>query len=222
MLSGLSPILIIDLSKQVSVPLGSLSSIPLIPPGTDSIPLPPIPIYLDEDATGLCIDTEDKNIDIETTIEGSADGKDPKANQRPIGSTVTINMSARKDSIAVTLLSAVADMILAKVISKEYSITYINGAVSVFGGLLHSFHVMQDSDNTLLKVTMQISKTTNDTKKKEGLPELEPVPEAASLESGGIAPPKPSAPLTPPLKGPPIGNQLPKQPPIKMGGTIGT
>ena len=42
--------------------------------------------------------------------------------------------------------------------SKEYSITYLHGAVTVFNGLLHSFAVTQQANNELYNVTLELIK----------------------------------------------------------------
>ena len=158
MLNGTAPIIIFNFKKLVT--LAQSSGIPLISDLFTAIPLVPIPIYLDERRTGIYIDTEDKNIDIVTETETMPDGTTPKANQRGLNSIVTVNMVASKDSVGLMILSAMADLIFAKVTSQEYSISYLHGPVTIFGGLLEGFQVKQISGSTKLDVSMQISRAT--------------------------------------------------------------
>jgi hypothetical protein len=202
MLNGIDPILLFQISKLTPTETEALSKIPLVSTIVEKIGLPPIPIYLSEKLTGLYIDTEDKNIDIETSTETLANGADPIVNQKALNSTVRINMIASKDSIGLTLLAAVADLIVPKVTSREYSITYLHGPVTVFGGLLHSFSVSQNANDTIMNVTLEISKTVDKTKKPAGPPTVQRTTEAVNLNTGVNAPP-PTAPIpSTPLKGP--------------------
>ncbi len=104
------------------------------------------------------IDSESKNIDIETLPETRIDGFDPVVTQKGINSTVTINMQASKGSLGLSVLIALMDLVFAKVTSKQYKITYLNGAVTIFNGLLHGFTVNQSADNDLYTISMQISR----------------------------------------------------------------
>ena len=157
MLNGLDPIIIFNFSKLSPDEAAKLEKIPVINKVVEKIGLPPIPIYLSERLTGLYIDSEDKNIDIENTTESLADGSDPIVTQKAIDSTVKINMVASRNSIGLTLLSAVMDLIVPKVTSREYSITYLNGSVTIFGGLLKQFNIMQSSNNDLFQITLELS-----------------------------------------------------------------
>lgn len=124
----------------------------------DVIDLPVIPIYLSESLTGIFIDTESKSIEIDTSTDTLSDGSTPATNQRGIQSTVKIEMVASKDSIGVALFAAMADLVFPKVTSKEYSISYLHGAVTVFAGLLHSFSISQDGGTTLSKISIELIK----------------------------------------------------------------
>jgi hypothetical protein len=96
-------------------------------------------------------------------------------------------MLANKDSIGLTLLSAVLDLIVPKVTSKEYSITYLHGAVTVFGGLLQSFNVTQNSENDLFNISLKLSKPgTPQTQAKTTTPQVTRDTGALpSLQGGG-------------------------------------
>lgn len=214
MLNGIDPIIIFEFSKLTELQKQKVSKIPIVSSIVNTIGLPPIPIYLSEKLTGLYIDTEDRNIDIDTTVDTLPNGADPLVNQKAINSVVRITMVASKDSIGLTLLAALCDLVVPKVSSKEYSITYLHGATTVFRGLLHSFAINQNSNDELYHITVEISK--NSTTKKTTVPEVKPVGTAATLESGVSAPP-PTAPIpSTPIQPPPA--QPAATPPVDIGG----
>lgn len=165
MLNGLDPVLIFQFSKLAPVAGATVAKIPVISSIPTVIDQPPIPIYLSEQATGIMIDVEDKNVDIETDTETKTDGSDPDVNQKGIANVVSVQLTAKKDSIGMTLLSSLIDYVYDKSTSKEYAITYLHGAITVFRGVLHSFSINQTADNDLLSVKIEISKgTKNPTK----------------------------------------------------------
>ncbi len=177
MLNGIAPIFLFNFYKvntavikadlaaelsKVGIPIPESSTMALLP-------LPPIPLYLDEGLTGIYVESENKNIDIETAPETLVSGKDPIVNQKGINSIVTINLIASNNSIGMTLIAAMADLIFTKVTSREYSITYLHGAVTVFNGLLHSFSINQSADNTLYNVSIQLARSTLKTTPTPGI-----------------------------------------------------
>ena len=181
MLNGIDPIFLFNFSKLIPGFAETLASIPVVSSIVDTIGLPPIPLYLSEQLTGLYIDAEDKNIDIETSVETLTDGADPVVKQKGINSTVKINMIASRDSIGLTLFTAMADLIFKKVTSKEYSISYLHGTVTVFGGLLHSYSVTQNRDNDLVNVAVELSRTSVATVPKTPIPVVTKVTGALPL-----------------------------------------
>jgi hypothetical protein len=170
MLNGIAPIIIFNFKKLVPAleTLISESNIPLLETLkiTDYVPLIPIPLYLDEKFTGLFIDTEDKNVDIKTDTETRTDGKAPTATQVGLSNVVTINMLANKNSLGLNLLLAMADLVFEKVTSKEYSISYLHGAIAVFNGLLEGFSATQDSNTDVLHVQIKIARQSGSTIEK--------------------------------------------------------
>lgn len=188
MLNGIDPIIIFEFSKLTPDAEASVAKIPIVSSIVSAIGLPPIPIYLSEKLTGLYIDSEDRNIEIQTTVETLANGASPITNQKAINSTTSINMIANKNSIGLTLLSALCDLVVPKVSSKEYTITYLHGSVTIFRGLLHSFAVTQSAENDLLNIKLELTK--NNETKKASVPEVSATPEAATLD-GGLAPTAP-------------------------------
>lgn len=157
MLNGLDPIILFNFKKKLPDFLTAVVPIPFASREI-TITLPVIPIYLSERLTGLYIDTEDKNVDIDTTIDTTSTGGDPNVSQKGLNSSVKITMKAVKGSIGAALMAALADLVFPKVTSKEYSITYLHGAVILFDGLLHSFSINQDSGTDLYTVNIELIK----------------------------------------------------------------
>jgi hypothetical protein len=159
MLNGIAPIIIFNFKRNLGLSLGSLSTegIPLLESLGTSIPLPPIPVYLSEKITGVYPESETKSIDIETIANTTPDGGEPETEQNGLNSTVTISLLANSESVGLSILIALSDLIFQRVTSKEYSITYIHGAMTIFNGLLESFNVTQNTDNTLYRINITLS-----------------------------------------------------------------
>lgn len=158
MLNGIDPIIIFNFKKLAPGLQESISKIPIVADVVSVIDLPVIPIYLSEKLTGIYIDSESKSMEIDTTVDTLSSGDTPSTNQRGIQNTVKIEMVASRDSIGVSLFAAMADLIFPKVTSKEYSITYLHGAVTVFAGLLHSFNISQQANNDLYTISLELIK----------------------------------------------------------------
>lgn len=163
MLNGVDPIILFQFKKLLpetiaALPGATAAPIPVVAKEPSSFPLPFIPIYLSEKLTGIFIDAESKSIDIDTTVETTTDGSTPVTNQRGIANTVKIEMQASANSIGVSLFAALADLIFPKVTSKEYTITYLHGAITVFDGLLHSFSITQNANDDRYNITLELIK----------------------------------------------------------------
>jgi hypothetical protein len=166
MLNGIDPIIIFNFKKKISAESAAgfvgptQPKIPIVASIENLIDLPVIPIYLSEKLTGIYIDSESKTLDIDTSTDTASDGSDPNVNQKGISNIVKIEMVASRDSIGVFLFSALSDLIFPLVTSKEYSITYLHGAVTVFGGLLHSFSINQQAENDLYNITLELIRSS--------------------------------------------------------------
>lgn len=217
MLNGLAPIIIFQFSKKIPQAPSLGAKIPVETSFFSKIPLPPIPLYLDEKLTGLIVDSEDKSIDIQTSQDSLSDADSPLITQNALESSVKINLQATKDSIGLTILSAVADMILPRVTSQEYSIQYLNGATTMFNAKLKSFSVNSSRDNTLLNITVELIKGDNRTIASKPIPETQRLPEAVSLQPGV----PPTAPNFPTIKGPTFTPSTPKPAGPAVGITLG-
>jgi hypothetical protein len=157
MLNGIDPIILIKLYKVVGTN-NDLNKIPVVSDAFTKLGYAVIPIYLSEQLTGLFIDSEEKNVDITTETETKEDGTSPDVKQKGVGVVTRINLQASGDSIGLTLLSALIDQVFEKVSSKEYSITYLHKAVTIFDGLLHSFQISQNANDDRYNVTIEIAR----------------------------------------------------------------
>ncbi len=180
MLNGIAPIIIFTFKKTltdisadlVESALDAISPIPELEDRSNkkTFPVAIIPIYLDEKITGICIDAESKNIDVDTEIISLPNGSEPIVVQKGLNSSITINMTASANSIGLSILLAFSDLILSKLLSEEYSITYIHKAVTVFDGRINSFAVTQNDNNDLYKLTLVLAKGGKSTSQAKNTP----------------------------------------------------
>jgi len=168
MLGGIDPVIIFQFSKLAGTSFAEqILKIPLVSEIPDVVAQPPIPIYLSESLTGLFIDTEDKNVDTEVDIQTKTDGSEPAVEQKGVSSTVSINLQGRKDSLGIALLSAMIDLAFDKVTSKEYAITYLHGATTIFRGMIKSYSVNQSATTNLLTIKIELTKGAKQPQKKQ-------------------------------------------------------
>jgi hypothetical protein len=183
MLNGIDPVIIFQFSKLADTGFAEqLGRIPVVSEIPTLIEQPPIPIYLSETLTGIYIDSEDKNVDIQTETETKTDGSDPDVAQKGIGSVTSINLVAKKNSLGLSLLSAMIDLIYEKVTANEYAITYLNGPVTIFRGKLTSYSVNQNASNELLTIRIEITRGQKQPQKTDPVPT---VPGSTGVLPGG-------------------------------------
>ncbi len=183
MLNGIDPVIIIQLSVlEPSFETKQLidNVIPLVSSTRTFFEQPPIPIYLSEKLTGLFIDDEEKDVSIDTDVQTTTQGTDPNVQQKGLFSTVTVNLKAKKDSPGLILLSALVDLIFKKATSKEYKISYLHGATTIFGALLHDYSASQNANDDLLRIKIQLS-SGNAPTPPANVPTLFPTPGAQVL-----------------------------------------
>ncbi|AEG42322.1 hypothetical protein BdPhPhi1402_gp25 [Bdellovibrio phage phi1402] len=179
MLNGIDPIIIFQFRKKESSELIGPRSpngqfertwtygVPIISEIPTFVDQPPIPIYLSENVTGLFIDTETKNVAVGTTTETLTDGKTPRTIQKGASSTVSVALKAKADSVGLILFSAMIDLLLEKVTSEEYAITYMHGATTIFRGLLESYSVSEVSGTDLITINFELTSGEKDPEKVE-------------------------------------------------------
>lgn len=172
MLGGLEPIIIFNFTKAVPQVQSVVSTIPVVSTFVDKIGLIVLPIYLSDEITGLFIDTQSKKVSIQTDVETLTSGAEPTSTQKGLSNTITVNLKARNDSIGIMLLSALIDQVFERVTSKEYSVTYFNGAVTVFEGLLQDFSIDESAENDMFNITLEINRGGSGTQPKAAVPQV--------------------------------------------------
>lgn len=120
----------------------------------------PIPIYLSERGTGIYVESESGSLAIDTVAEKKYD-ETSKANvtyQRAIQNDVTVNLFAKRDSILLSVLLAMTDIIFQKIIGTNYNVAYINGPTVILNGLLQGFSRNTGLDDNLIRLSLHLSK----------------------------------------------------------------
>lgn len=172
MLGGLDPVVIFQFKKLAPVLGPTIARIPVISSVPTVIDLPPIPVYLNEKLFNIIIGGTSKSVDIATDTETMTDASQPDVNQKGIQSSVEVSIEGKADSIALTLLSALIDQVYEKATSKEYAISFIYGATTIFGAVLHSFssETVEGTDKLMIKI--KLSKGDKNPVKAAGVPSV--------------------------------------------------
>lgn len=171
MLGGLDPVIIFNFRKKFA--FENLTNEQFMALSTEElesqyIDQPPIPVYLSEQLFNIVIAGSSKTVDIETDTETQTNGLPPEVNQKGIQSSIEVSIEGKQSSVALTLLSSMIDVVFEKVTSKEYSISFIYGATTIFRGLLHSYSVETVEGTDKLAVKINLSKgSKNPTKPNE-------------------------------------------------------
>lgn len=170
MLGGLDPVIIFQFASLAPSLGGLVSKIPVVSQYPSLIAQPPIPVYLSEKVFNIVIGGTSKTVDIETDTETLTSGAAPDVNQKGIQSSVEVNIEGKANSIALTLLSAMIDQVYDKVTSKEYSISFMYGATTIFNAVLHSFtsETVEGTDKLMIKI--KLSKGSKNPLKAPGVP----------------------------------------------------
>jgi len=176
MLNGIDPIIIFHFyNKGV---MDFLEDIPFVSTVAEVVGVP-IPIYLSETLTGIYVDSETRGIDVSTKVDAitekdplTLEAEPPEVSQTAIDATVSISMFATRDSIVLTGIIALAEMIIARLVTQEYGISYINGSTVIFNGMLHRFQTTINRNDDLVRIDLIISNA----KKEAPTPKAGPVP----------------------------------------------
>lgn len=168
MLNGVAPILIFHFyNKDLT---GIIAGLPV--PYAEQIAAlvgVPVPIYLDENFTGIYVDSETSGIDFSTLIEPviekntvTRETKAPNVTQTALDSQITVNLFAKRDSILLTAILALSNMIMKRIVSAEYGITYLNRSTTIFNGLMHRFSTSVGANDDLIRIEMTLSNAKNE------------------------------------------------------------
>lgn len=172
MLGGVDPVIIFQFAALAPSLGGIVSKIPVVSQYPSLIAQPPIPVYLSEQFFNIVIGGTSKTVDIETETQTLTSGAPPDVSQKGIQSSVEVNIEGRTDSIALTLLSAMIDQVYDKVTSKEYSISFMYGATTIFNAVLHSFSSETTEGTNKLMIKIKLSKGSKNPVKAPGIPSV--------------------------------------------------
>jgi len=175
MLGGIDPVIIFQLRKRLD--FASLTNAEFMALSVDElegqfVDLPPIPVYLSETIFNIVINGESKSVDIETVTDTLTDGSQSNVNQKGIQSSIQINIEGTKDNVALTLLSALIDVAFEKATSKEYWISYLHGATTIFRGVLQSYNVETVEGTDKLAISLGLSRGQKNPTKPDAIPSV--------------------------------------------------
>ena len=154
-LNGIAPLLVIQLKNADS--LNVVKKIPIAGDFLSKNVGLPIPIYLDERLTGIYVKGESKAIDIETKLDAIDAKNAPIVSQKALSSITTVEMIASSKGVLLMTLIAFADLILTRVVSKQYNISYFNGPTIIANGVLHGFTTQLGENDDLVHINMAIA-----------------------------------------------------------------
>lgn len=154
-LNGIAPLLVIQLKNADSINV--VKKIPIAGDFLSKNVGLPIPIYLDELLTGIYVKGESKAIDIETKTDAIDAKTAPIVSQKALSSVTNIEMVASKRGVLLMTLISFADLILTRVVSKQYNVSYFNGPTIIANGVLHGFTTQLGENDDLVRIQMAIS-----------------------------------------------------------------
>jgi hypothetical protein len=167
MLGGLDPVIIFQFKVLAPILSATVAKIPLVSKVQSFIDMPPIPVYLSEKTFSILIGGTSKSIDIETETQGQTkSATPPDVNQNPIQSSVEIEIVGKQDNVALTLLSSLIDQVYERATSKEYAISFLYGATTIFNAVLHSYSAETVPGTDQLSVKIRLSKGSKNPVKK--------------------------------------------------------
>lgn len=154
-LGGLAPIIIFTFYKPIPNFLAGL-----LPSSITRIPLLPIPVYLDEKVTGVQLDDYDRTITIDVMREGVS------AFERVSGDVVHLKFHAKKNSIVLTVLTALIDRVMKtfdenvvpKLDDRNYSLTIFYDNIFILDASLEEFSTRLKDGTDLREFSFTFSK----------------------------------------------------------------
>lgn len=156
-LGGLAPVIIFTFYKEISVPQFLQGFVKI-----KTIPLVPIPIYLDEKFTKVLLDDYERD----TTIDVLRDGV--TAYERTSADSVTLKFRANKSNIAMTALTALIDQIVERVEKKTYDITIFYDNIFIIGAALEQFTSRLMEGGDMREISIRVANRPKPKKTNEG------------------------------------------------------
>lgn len=154
-LGGLAPIIIFTFYKPIPKSLARL-----LPDSVSRIPLVPIPVYLEEKITGMQLDDYDRTITVDVIRDGVT------AFEKVSGDVVHLKFHAKKDSIVLTVLTALIDRIMktfdenvaSKFDDRNYSLTIFYDNIFILDASLEEFSTRLKDGTDLREFSFTFSK----------------------------------------------------------------
>lgn len=174
MLNGTDPLLIITLKNFGKIDLfqeGALvNAADVIDVGL------PIPFYLSErpitgnlaqdlrsaslipQLNGVFIDSETRSLDVGTKVDPvltkgpNGEPEEAIVSQTCLSSQLTINLVSTQNNVMVSAIIALFDLLVRRLTSGEYSITYFNRSTVIIGALLRRFSTIRNPNDNLVRM----------------------------------------------------------------------
>lgn len=150
----------------------------------------PVPVYLSEEITGLCVDSESDSLNISTDFipvlnEQGTEAGTVKVQQRGETQSVSITLIGNKNSIGLNIILPMLKSIFSKVFAGlDYKIAYFHQNVLIFNARLASYQMTPGSNDTKVSLTLNLEVVPENSEKKE------PVTKVAHTQDemlGGVA-----------------------------------
>ncbi len=129
-----------------------------------------IPIYLDEELTGVYVDQNNEQLEISTeNIVGSGEKKSLTITQKGDKQTVTVELLANKNSIGLNILLPLLKTLYDYTLKdKDYKIAYFNNNILIFDAKLGRYQKTEGRTNDLVAITIDLEiKPKSEEPKKE-------------------------------------------------------
>lgn len=133
----------------------------------------PVPLYLSEEATGLCVESETDALNISTDFipvlnEQGTEAGTVKVQQRGETQNVSITLIGNKNSIGLNIILPMLKSIFSKVFAGlDYKIAYFHQNVLIFNARLASYQMTPGSNDTKVSLTLNLEIVPENSEKKE-------------------------------------------------------
>lgn len=133
----------------------------------------PVPLYLSEEATGLCVESETDSLNISTDFipvlnEQGTEAGTVKVQQRGETQNVSITLIGNKNSIGLNIILPMLKSIFSKVFAGlDYKIAYFHQNVLIFNARLASYQMTPGSNDTKVSLTLNLEIVPENSDKKE-------------------------------------------------------
>lgn len=124
----------------------------------------PVPIYLDENLTGLGVANEEDSLNISSDYipvlaseRSGEDGRSIKVLQRGESQATRITLVGERNSIGLNILLPLMKSILSLVFAqKEYRVAYFNQNILIFNARLTGYQMTPGDNNTKVNISITL------------------------------------------------------------------